>query len=305
MTLLDSTLGAAFLGCIAAAIFYGVTSVQAFIYFQNQRDGKLFQLLIFSLWVCDSLHLAVTIHGMYWYLVTNFGKLGSIAYPVWSLVAGVYFTNLSDIAVRGVYSHRLFVLCGRGRRVLRILLPAIVTTLAVVVFVCGVAFGSFAFELKTFDRLNHVSILLYLSFAAAVIADLTVAISLCILFFRSRTGIKRTDSILSLLMAFSINTGLLTSLFAIACFVTYALWPSRFVFLGLYFPLSKLYVNSLFASLNARQSLRFTKERLSTEPTANHHDGVSTQIVFPMHSRSSGTAPSGSKTVEGEDQDAS
>lgn len=71
-------------------------------------------------------------------------------------------------------------------------------------------FASRAFQLHTFDRINAASTYLYVSFAAAVAADSTVAISLCALLFHSRTGIKRTDSILTILMAFSINTGLLT-----------------------------------------------------------------------------------------------
>ncbi|KAJ3513672.1 hypothetical protein NLJ89_g2816 [Agrocybe chaxingu] len=52
--------------------------------------------------------------------------------------------------------------------------------------------------------------MLYLSLSSAVAADSTVALSLCLLLFASRTGIKRTDSLLTLLIAFSINTGLLT-----------------------------------------------------------------------------------------------
>lgn len=62
MTELDGTLGAAFLGCLAAAMFvyysfftftsnisvsslYGVTSVQTFMYFQghSSQDGHLFK----------------------------------------------------------------------------------------------------------------------------------------------------------------------------------------------------------------------------------------------------------------------
>ncbi|KAF5319718.1 hypothetical protein D9619_008607 [Psilocybe cf. subviscida] len=116
-------------------------------------------------------------------------------------------------------------------------------------------FASRAFQLHTFDRINTASTYLYVSFAAAVAADSTVAISLCALLFHSRTGIKRTDSIVRILMAFSINTGLLTSICALACLITYAIWPKNFIFIGFYFVLSKLYVNSLLASLNARSSL--------------------------------------------------
>ncbi|KAH9474978.1 hypothetical protein JR316_0012077 [Psilocybe cubensis] len=94
-------------------------------------------------------------------------------------------------------------------------------------------------------------------------------------------GIKRTDSILKIMMAFSINTGLLTSICAVACLVTYAIWPQRFIFMGLYFALSKLYVNSLLASLNARHSLSRRDRADSTDCDVGR-----TPIVFPMHMQS-------------------
>ncbi|KAF4622248.1 hypothetical protein D9613_009607 [Agrocybe pediades] len=133
-----------------------------------------------------------------------------------------------------------------------------------------------------------VDYLLYISFAAAVASDSLVAISLCSLLFWSRTGIKRTDSILTILMAFTINTGLLTSICAMACLITYAIWPQRFIFMGLYFALSKLYVNSLLASLNARRSLRNWD---NSEPTSLNEighaqrGGRGTSIAFPVHMR--------------------
>ncbi|KAF9524802.1 hypothetical protein CPB83DRAFT_819659 [Crepidotus variabilis] len=287
MGFLDNNLGATFLGTVISAILYGVTSVQTFIYFQhNERDTKLLKLTILLLWILDTTHLAVVVRGMYWYMVTNFGKIIMLAFPHWSLVASVYFTNFSDILVRIVYARRVAILCGAERKRLGMLLAIIIVSLALVVFICGVAFGSYAIELVTFARLNSVSVFLYVSFAAAVAADFIVAISLCLLLFNNRTGIKRTDSMIKILIAFTINTGFLNSCCAIGCFVTYAIWPNDFIFMGFYFPLSKLYLNSLLASLNARPSLRRGADN------ASDIDGhpvpgtgvVSTQIIFPMHS---------------------
>ncbi|KJA22397.1 hypothetical protein HYPSUDRAFT_656476 [Hypholoma sublateritium FD-334 SS-4] len=109
---------------------------------------------------------------------------------------------------------------------------------------------------RTYSELNEVSFMLYASFGTAVLVDSLIAVSLCILLVRNRTGFKQTDSVVSRLMLFTINTGLLTSIAAVACFVTYAIWPQRFIFMGIYFALSKLYANSLLASLNARNVLR-------------------------------------------------
>ncbi|KAF8968561.1 hypothetical protein BDZ97DRAFT_1799051 [Flammula alnicola] len=134
----------------------------------------------------------------------------------------------------------------------------------------------------------QASVYLYVSFGAGVVADSLVAISLCVLLFKSRTGLQRTDSILTILMAFSINTGLLTSICALACLITYAIWPQRFIFMGIYFALSKLYVNSLLASLNARGTLRSKDERVSSL-RSTRFEAMPTSVVFPMQN-TSGTA---------------
>ncbi|KAF8968560.1 hypothetical protein BDZ97DRAFT_1727027 [Flammula alnicola] len=223
----------------------------------------------------DTIHLAFTSHGLYFYLVTSFGDFEVLLGPTWTILAQVYVTNLSDLIVRGFFAMRVSVLCGR-RKTLGFILPLVITILSLVVFSFGCGFASKSFILRTYARMNEASAMLYASFGAAVVADTTIAVSLCTLLIRSRTGFKETDSIVTKLMAFSINTGLLTSIAAIACFVTYAIWPQRFIFLGIYFALSKLYVNSLLASLNARSALRGNSYEVTTMPT-----GISTPIAFP------------------------
>jgi len=117
-------------------------------------------------------------------------------------------------------------------------------------------FGVKAFQLKTYAKTAVISWLFYSSLGAAVVVDCIFAISLCILLLRSRTGHKRTDSLMNVLMVYSINTGMITSLAAIICFITYAIMPNKYYYMGVFFILSKLNLNCLLASLNARTPLR-------------------------------------------------
>ncbi|KAF5319713.1 hypothetical protein D9619_008602 [Psilocybe cf. subviscida] len=289
MSDLNSTLGAALLGCLAAAIFYGVTSVQTLIYFQGElRDGWKFKSGIFALWVLDTTHMAFTAHAIYYYLIVNFGNLVALEAPIWHVTSGmqinIYITITSDLIVRGYFARRVSILCGRQRPFLKRSLPVLIAVLAVLVYIPGLGYASRALQLRTFERINEVSTYLYVSFVATVAADSTIAISLCALLFHSRTGIKKTDSILRILMAYSINTGLLTSVAALACLITYALWPQKFIFIGFYFVLSKLYVNSLLASLNARSSLR--EKNISYSTPGIDVGPALTTLHFSMQDRS-------------------
>ncbi|KAF9033566.1 hypothetical protein BJ165DRAFT_753727 [Panaeolus papilionaceus] len=289
---LDGTLGAAFLGTLAAAILYGITSVQTFMYFHDYKeDGRTLKGMVLMLWILDTIHLGFTTHGLYHYLVTNFGNYGVLIGPTWTILSQVYITNISTITVRWFFARRVSVLCGR-RYALGMILPGIIILLSLVVFANGCGFASRAFVLKTYEKMNEAAAMLYVSFGAAVVADAIIASSLCTLLLKSKTGFKSTDSIVTKLMAFSINTGLLTSLCAVACFVTYAIWPQRFIFMGVYFALSKLYINATLASLNARSSLRSMSYGNSTGPP------LSAPIAFPMKGVSSSSSDTRSTSGE-------
>ncbi|KAH9920026.1 uncharacterized protein BXZ73DRAFT_104841 [Epithele typhae] len=214
---LDDTLGAGFLGLVAASCFYGITVVQTFIYYKrNEMDPGFLKGLVFFLWILDSLHLALVVHAIYFYAVINFANPAALEVLVWSIL--------------------------------------IVSSLTV--FGGSIAFPVKAFQLPSFTALPTISDILYVALGAGVVADLIIAASMCILLARRRTGFSKTDSTVRVLMIYSVNTGALTSLCALLCLITYASMPTNFVFIAFYFVLPKLFLNSMLATLNARRPLR-------------------------------------------------
>ncbi|KAF8233692.1 hypothetical protein L208DRAFT_1360199 [Tricholoma matsutake] len=97
--------------------------------------------------------------------------------------------------------------------------------------------------------------MLCISLAGDVIADILIALSLCISLEWSRTGWKKTDSVINTLMIYSINTGLLTSICATGCLVSYVIQPLGLITIAIYYLLGKLSFNGLLGMLNARDSL--------------------------------------------------
>jgi len=94
------------------------------------------------------------------------------------------------------------------------------------------------------------------SLACSAVGDLLISASLCFFYHRNRTGVKRTDRILNLLILYAINTGLLTTIVAICTVILeVALRGTQWDTIP-YFVLSKCYVNSVLATLNARTKLR-------------------------------------------------
>ncbi|KAI0764987.1 hypothetical protein C8Q74DRAFT_1370866 [Fomes fomentarius] len=252
---LDNTVGAAFLGVVATSCFYGITVVQTYIYFRRyyESDPKYLKSLVFLLWVLDSLHLALIIHAVYFYVVTNFTNVLGLMIINWSILAQIVVTGVSDLIVRGVFCHRVWRLSNMNW----LLVVAIVIS-SLVVFSGSIAFAVKGFSLPSFTALSEISDILYVSLGSGVVADIFIAASLCFLLAKRRTGFQRTDSTVRVLMLYSINTGALTSLCALLCLLTYANMPDNFIFIAFYFVLPKLFLNSLLATLNARRALRET-----------------------------------------------
>ncbi|OJA19687.1 hypothetical protein AZE42_06943 [Rhizopogon vesiculosus] len=72
-------------------------------------------------------------------------------------------------------------------------------------------------------------------------------------------------------MAYTINTGCLTSVFSIAGIITCAVMPQTFIFLGIEFWIAKLYINSFLALLNARHYLQTKPDAVSLSKYHVHH----------------------------------
>lgn len=58
------------------------------------------------------------------------------------------------------------------------------------------------------------------------------------------------------LIVFTVSTGVLTSICAIASLVSILVWGDTLIYVAFYFSLGKLYSNSVLATLNARITIR-------------------------------------------------
>ncbi|KAH8096757.1 hypothetical protein BXZ70DRAFT_1009439 [Cristinia sonorae] len=252
---INNTLGALFVGGIFVAIFFGITSAQAFTYFKrNPKDKLLYKVAVAILWTIDALHLSFIAHAGYHYAVTNYMKPTALLVVSWSLIGQIVLTTTSDAIVRSIFAHRVWLLSGGN-----IFLIVLIVFASCAVFAGGMLFAVRAAQVREFARLVEFSWILYFSLGALTVADIIISASLCVLLRKQGSmAFSRTQSIVRSLMLYSINGSALTSLCAVVCLVTYATMSTNFIFEAFYFVLPKLYLNSLLATLNARESLRQT-----------------------------------------------
>jgi len=126
---LDNTIGATFLGTVFAAMLYGVTNLQVYLYFQNYRnDWRLQKISVALLWVLDTLHLSLTIAAVYHYLIDSFGSLAALQLVTWSFKLQIAVNVTIIILIQTLYAVRVWKLGRHHQRIWPILVALIVVS---------------------------------------------------------------------------------------------------------------------------------------------------------------------------------
>ncbi|TEB22227.1 hypothetical protein FA13DRAFT_1741179 [Coprinellus micaceus] len=256
---LDNTFGAAFVGMVAAATLHGVSCVQTLYYYTHQADEWPTKLLVGAVMLFDTIHQALITHTVYTYVITNWGKPEILGKIVQSLVIEVLFNGLTALLVQSFLTMRVWKLSNKS-----IILTGLISLFVIGEFVVVVVFTAIALGFETFLELKKLEALSRTVNALAAAGDVLIAVALCVILHRSRTGFHRSDSMINRLIVFAVNTGVLTSLCAVASLISISVSGDTFIYIGFFFCIGRLYTNSLLATLNARKMIRGASDPVHT-----------------------------------------
>ncbi|KAH9036943.1 hypothetical protein EDB85DRAFT_2142733 [Lactarius pseudohatsudake] len=258
-----NSFGAAFVGLIALGLDNGADMVlllvispwhrmQQLIRPRNyrNRDSKLLKFFVAFITFMDALHTIMCTYAIYWYLILNFGNVESLMDNMWAMSLQVIFSIIVSSSVQFYYARRVYVVSRS------IILPILIVVVVVVGCGAGLYLTAMAFTLKRFSDVHTSVWPSYVALGAVALADGLVAASMCWSLYRRKTGFAKTDSIILTLMAYSINSGLLTGILGITATICFIILPTTMVWLAFSWAMSKCYVNSLLAMLNSRDYVR-------------------------------------------------
>ncbi|KAF9465638.1 hypothetical protein BDZ94DRAFT_1253580 [Collybia nuda] len=248
---LDNTMGAAFIGVVVAAALLGVSLVQTWYYFTHQKDNWPLKSLVAAVMCFDTVHQMLISHTVYIYVITNFNNPAQLENLVWSILVEVLFNGFTALLVQSFLTMRVWRLSNKN-----IWLTSVVVALVAGEFGCVIAFGAMSLGFRTFAELQTLKYLSITVNALAAAGDVLIAGILCTLLHRSRTGFHRSDTMINKLILFAVNTGFLTSLFAVASLISIVVAGETFLYIAFFFCMGRLYSNSLLATLNARKMIR-------------------------------------------------
>ncbi|KAK0203241.1 hypothetical protein DFS33DRAFT_971340 [Desarmillaria ectypa] len=252
---LGATLGAVYIGATIAAVFYGITILQTVIYYkQNHNDPWLFRYAVAFLWILDTLQVALSTHALYFYLIKSFGKYLALLRTIWSFPLQFLANMLIVCGVQALYAVRIWKL---GRH-FHMILPWFIFLTVAATFGTGLYVIYDTYTLETFFTLEILTIKtsIYAVFSTMAGADFVIAGAMCFYLYkgRSMTSFSSTIKMIKGLMRLVVISGILTSACSLLTLVAYIAWPDTFAFVAIDLVLPKLYINSLLAMLNSRQS---------------------------------------------------
>ncbi|KAK0471450.1 hypothetical protein IW261DRAFT_1612042, partial [Armillaria novae-zelandiae] len=176
---LGMTLGAVYIGATVAAILFGITNLQAVVYYKNYpADWWVYRYSVALLWILDALHVALSTHALYYYLINLFGNFTAIYNVVWSFKAfcsAILFNVLIIMAVQALYTVRLWKLDQNSYKV--VLWFVILAVIAA--FSSGIYVVVDVYSISNFLSMEHIRKAIWTAFSAAAVSDFIIAFSMC------------------------------------------------------------------------------------------------------------------------------
>ncbi|OSD00603.1 hypothetical protein PYCCODRAFT_1437192 [Trametes coccinea BRFM310] len=268
---LDNTFGALLLGTFGGLLLFGVTANQAYRYFHMYTaDGWVLKGLVTAVVIVETVTAILSMHVCYYYLVKNYLKPQVLLRGVWSIDVFPLLSGISMALSQSFFARRIWLVAPSYK-------PLVVV--AIILCIAEIAFfiaGSVkAFIIPTYAQYEDSQWLVSAGSTMAVTADTLLTAVLIIVLRKSRTGVKRTDSMIDVMIMYSVNTGFLTGVFNLLSMLFSFTQKTNLIWIAFGIIGAKMYGTTLLAALNSRQSLAAHGRGISNETSPFGVSGIS------------------------------
>ncbi|KAJ6615457.1 hypothetical protein B0H10DRAFT_62450 [Mycena sp. CBHHK59/15] len=239
-------------------ILYGMGALQAWLYFQwCSGDPWTIKLTVLSVVISETIQVVFFFRSSYFRFVERFGFIQTdltLADSVQLLA-----NYISGFIVQIFFASRIYYLMkGRVKNkvaIFGIYLIGILALTQIMPAAAGIAQTIITHELRSFLKLGQTKAITTLQTASSLACDILITGYLGGFLIRSKNGMPTTNSILNMLIIEAVSRGFLTAVCSGLTTVLFLATPGTFYFfIGLALS-SKLYLNSMLASLNSRQHI--------------------------------------------------
>ncbi|OCB90408.1 hypothetical protein A7U60_g2419 [Sanghuangporus baumii] len=252
---LDSTLGCLFLGVVFTSVLWGAGCIQLYFYYERywKTDRLWLKVYMCLVWMLDTAHQALLVESIYVPVVRGLSNpLLYLQLPKTATNMGI-LTAIIAAMVQILFVRRAWYLSDKNRILLGILCADVLAQFVVTTIYYGQIYHLTLWT--QFTEVVHTELIMN---CISAITDTFLGVVLVWLLWKNRSGVKRTDSLVTRLVLYTVGSGLVTAIWTFVALIGARVAPNSLIYLlaDLIFP--KLYVNCILASLNARSSLRGT-----------------------------------------------
>ncbi|KAI0740994.1 hypothetical protein C8Q76DRAFT_791363 [Earliella scabrosa] len=200
------TIEGVFLGAIISSMIYGLTCLQTFSYFRSRHattDTKWLRLMVLVLFVLDSAHQALVIHMVYNYVMLGLTTpIKVFTTLLWSGPVEIILNAILKTMFDVFLTLRLWQL-NSGNYIV-----AISALLCLADFGADLSFGIRCFGHFSFSQTEQdLKIHGVIELAITTAANIFISSCLCYRLYKMRTGLEKTNDLVSRLIALTISTG--------------------------------------------------------------------------------------------------
>lgn len=260
-TLISTTIGWSLIGGFFSAMLSGVSYAQTLYYFRHfPHDRWELRSFVCVLCILDTVRTAMSLATIWTFVIHDHGNLIEVQlYP--SIFSSQYFLGgIMMILVQFYFINTIYaVIRHKWYRY-----PVVISMAAMSLLALSIT-SAITAKLKQGDfiveAVDSVAVLGCVELGAFAIADIEIAVALCLAMWNERTGFMRTDYLISRIFIFSVNRGIITVALELVELGTLAATfqsTARYnlVWTAFHYMNSKVYTNALLALLNAREHWR-------------------------------------------------
>jgi hypothetical protein len=265
------TFGALMIGGIVAAVFSGFVTAQTFAYFKHYTSDPLpLKALVGVVWLLDLGHTVFVSTALWDHLIAHFGDVARIDFIPWSLAMTIALTAILTFLVHLFFVYRIFKLSPNNYY---IAIPLALLACARLCFACLTTAKMITLRsLTKFIKFYTWSFSCGLSLSSLL--DILITTYLCYLLLRQHKTNSSMNHILDSLMLYAFENGSLTCAATVTSLICWLAMHTNLIFMAIHFVISKLYANSLLASLNARRNLHQTSHRSQGSGDSGGHTAI-------------------------------
>ncbi|KZV95454.1 hypothetical protein EXIGLDRAFT_735184 [Exidia glandulosa HHB12029] len=278
---LSSTFGVIEIAILLVMFLTGIATLQTWNYFRDYPQDKAYiKLAVGVVYIMDLLHTSFLAQGLHHYTIRNFGNFLELDNVIGTLIGTALLGGIIAFAVRTYFCLRIKVITYTPIYALFCWILSIALLVLDILVAVNVAKSGSLSKIHTPGSLTQKLGLASLLIGAA--DDLLIAGFLCMGLLKARksSGFEGTHRMLDKLIAYTISSGVLTSVMAVVEAIVFNLsGNSNYAFFAFYFIIPKLFGNSFLASLNERSYLRrdgAPSRTTSTHTGSNSYSGSRT-----------------------------